>query len=216
MATVPALFALLGTSAWWLPGRLERLLPRVDVEGEQLTTNQHNAARATHLRSPPPRTLTPTARVAQGSTGRGVGGLVFLRADAAGVLSGPCEPAATGRRLITGYQEARRVLTSAEWSRFAARPPLGRGRVHTALVGKPDPPWPRRPALDVGTGVGRCPRVRRGVTDSAGVVRRGGGGGQREGSGAGEHRAGHGPGGRYLSGTGRSAEAGDAYTCPIC
>ncbi|ANZ18074.1 MMPL family transporter [Streptomyces noursei] len=41
MAIVPALFALLGRSAWWLPKWLDRILPRVDVEGEQLA--QHTA-----------------------------------------------------------------------------------------------------------------------------------------------------------------------------
>ncbi|MER5206529.1 MMPL family transporter [Streptomyces sp. NPDC002825] len=37
MAIVPALFALLGRSAWWLPRWLDRLLPDLDVEGEKLT-----------------------------------------------------------------------------------------------------------------------------------------------------------------------------------
>ncbi|MFC7309548.1 MMPL family transporter [Streptomyces monticola] len=37
MALVPALFALLGKSAWWLPRWLDRLLPDVDVEGEKLS-----------------------------------------------------------------------------------------------------------------------------------------------------------------------------------
>jgi RND superfamily putative drug exporter len=36
MAIVPAVLALLGHQAWWLPGWLDRLLPRVDVEGEAL------------------------------------------------------------------------------------------------------------------------------------------------------------------------------------
>ncbi|MFF3484409.1 MMPL family transporter [Streptomyces sp. NPDC002701] len=37
MAFVPAVLALLGRRAWWLPRWLDRLLPRVDVEGEALT-----------------------------------------------------------------------------------------------------------------------------------------------------------------------------------
>nr|WP_240982180.1 MMPL family transporter [Streptomyces sp. S3(2020)] len=37
MALVPAVLALLGDKAWWLPGWLDRLLPRVDVEGAGLT-----------------------------------------------------------------------------------------------------------------------------------------------------------------------------------
>ncbi len=38
MAVVPAVLALLGRSAWWLPRWLRKLLPNVDVEGEGLRT----------------------------------------------------------------------------------------------------------------------------------------------------------------------------------
>ncbi|WP_338495586.1 MMPL family transporter [Streptomyces sp. SJL17-4] len=51
MAIVPALFALLGRSAWWLPKWLDRALPRVDVEGEKLADTQQAP------RSPRERTL---------------------------------------------------------------------------------------------------------------------------------------------------------------
>ncbi|MEW2401164.1 MMPL family transporter [Streptomyces sp. NPDC046862] len=37
MAIVPAVLALLGHRAWWLPRWLDRLLPDIDVEGEALT-----------------------------------------------------------------------------------------------------------------------------------------------------------------------------------
>jgi RND superfamily putative drug exporter len=37
MTLVPAVMALLGHRAWWLPRRLERILPRVDIEGEHGT-----------------------------------------------------------------------------------------------------------------------------------------------------------------------------------
>ncbi|MEU4422734.1 MMPL family transporter [Actinoplanes sp. NPDC024001] len=37
MTIVPAVMSLLGRSAWWLPNWLDRILPNVDVEGEQLT-----------------------------------------------------------------------------------------------------------------------------------------------------------------------------------
>ncbi|WP_210589254.1 MMPL family transporter [Streptomyces sp. GESEQ-35] len=37
MTIVPALFALLGKGAWWLPRWLDRLLPNLDVEGEKLS-----------------------------------------------------------------------------------------------------------------------------------------------------------------------------------
>ncbi|MEU6005948.1 MMPL family transporter [Streptomyces sp. NPDC047453] len=40
MAIVPAVLALLGRRAWWLPGWLERALPDVDVEGTALHTEQ--------------------------------------------------------------------------------------------------------------------------------------------------------------------------------
>jgi len=36
MTLIPALMAVLGERAWWLPGWLDRLVPRVDIEGEQL------------------------------------------------------------------------------------------------------------------------------------------------------------------------------------
>ncbi|WP_138732715.1 MMPL family transporter [Modestobacter excelsi] len=37
MTIVPAVLSLLGRSAWWLPRWLDKALPNVDVEGEQLT-----------------------------------------------------------------------------------------------------------------------------------------------------------------------------------
>jgi RND superfamily putative drug exporter len=48
MTIVPAVLALLGGAAWWLPRRLDRALPNVDVEGEQLrkTLAAQAAARA--------------------------------------------------------------------------------------------------------------------------------------------------------------------------
>src|SRR4051812_50000326 len=36
MTLVPAVLALLGRSAWWLPRWLDRLLPDLDVEGTRL------------------------------------------------------------------------------------------------------------------------------------------------------------------------------------
>jgi hypothetical protein len=37
MTLVPAVLQLLGRSAWWLPQRLQRFLPNVDIEGANLT-----------------------------------------------------------------------------------------------------------------------------------------------------------------------------------
>ena len=36
MTLIPALMAVLGKAAWWMPRWLDRLLPDVDVEGEKL------------------------------------------------------------------------------------------------------------------------------------------------------------------------------------
>jgi RND superfamily putative drug exporter len=36
MTIVPAVMALLGRTAWWLPRWLDRILPNVDIEGEKL------------------------------------------------------------------------------------------------------------------------------------------------------------------------------------
>ncbi len=36
MTLVPAVLALLGRSAWWLPRWLDRLLPDLDIEGARL------------------------------------------------------------------------------------------------------------------------------------------------------------------------------------
>ncbi|MFE9680759.1 MMPL family transporter [Streptomyces sp. NPDC006285] len=43
LAIVPALFALLGTKAWWLPRWLDRLLPNLDVEGAKLSRHPAGA-----------------------------------------------------------------------------------------------------------------------------------------------------------------------------
>lgn len=51
MAIVPAVLKLLGTSAWWLPRWLDRLLPNVDVEGEKLREQEdpdHDPVSAQH------------------------------------------------------------------------------------------------------------------------------------------------------------------------
>ncbi|MGV9941098.1 MMPL family transporter [Streptomyces sp. NPDC003401] len=51
MALVPAVLALLGDKAWWLPRRLDRLLPDVDIEGTGLTAGP--SAPADHARRHP-------------------------------------------------------------------------------------------------------------------------------------------------------------------
>ncbi|MFK0284981.1 MMPL family transporter [Streptomyces sp. NPDC090499] len=60
MAIVPAVLALLGDRAWWLPKWLDRLLPRVDIEGEALT---RGPAAATVADPDPAADETAEARV---------------------------------------------------------------------------------------------------------------------------------------------------------
>ncbi|MDC0770809.1 MMPL family transporter [Streptomyces sp. HD] len=65
MTLVPAVMAILGGRAWWLPRFLQRALPDVDIEGERL------ARRTTHPASAPgaPPRQTDGARVAVGTGG---------------------------------------------------------------------------------------------------------------------------------------------------
>ena len=51
MVVVPAVMTLLGDRAWWLPSRLERLLPRLELERDE--------APAERERWRPPRPLGP-------------------------------------------------------------------------------------------------------------------------------------------------------------
>ncbi|WP_007514102.1 MMPL family transporter [Pseudofrankia saprophytica] len=55
MTIMPAVMALLGRAAWWLPRWLDRILPNVDVEGEKLhhlLDDGHDPLDATHERAP--------------------------------------------------------------------------------------------------------------------------------------------------------------------
>ncbi|WP_210495333.1 MMPL family transporter [Patulibacter sp. SYSU D01012] len=46
MTLIPALMALLGTKAWWLPRWLDRLLPNIDIEGTTLDRHDPRDGRA--------------------------------------------------------------------------------------------------------------------------------------------------------------------------
>lgn len=50
MAIVPAVLALLGRAAWWLPKWLGALLPDIDVEGERLHRPGRALTPAAHAR----------------------------------------------------------------------------------------------------------------------------------------------------------------------
>lgn len=41
MTLVPAVMAVFGDKAWWLPKWLDRLLPNLDVEGDKLIAKLH-------------------------------------------------------------------------------------------------------------------------------------------------------------------------------
>jgi putative drug exporter of the RND superfamily len=45
MTLVPAVLSMLGARAWWLPGPLDRVLPRVDVEGSGLQPDERATSR---------------------------------------------------------------------------------------------------------------------------------------------------------------------------
>ena len=50
MMLVPALMSLLGRSIWWLPKWMDRLLPRLDVEGDRLATRLAESETSRHVR----------------------------------------------------------------------------------------------------------------------------------------------------------------------
>ena len=41
MIVVPATMTLLGARNWWIPGWLDRILPRLDIEGETALPSAH-------------------------------------------------------------------------------------------------------------------------------------------------------------------------------
>ena len=57
MVLVPATMELLGDRNWWLPGWLDRLLPNLRIEGQQITDDDPAL----------PEVLVPTDRVPAGT-----------------------------------------------------------------------------------------------------------------------------------------------------
>ncbi|MEU2234078.1 MMPL family transporter [Streptomyces vietnamensis] len=55
MAMVPAAMALFGKAAWWFPKRMEKVLPQVDMEGEQLLARLEQRPEAAAERRVPVR-----------------------------------------------------------------------------------------------------------------------------------------------------------------
>ncbi|WP_067663955.1 MMPL family transporter [Nocardia miyunensis] len=54
MVLIPSLLVLLGRSAWWLPGWLDRILPDIDVEGTKLRALQEREREAAREKEPVP------------------------------------------------------------------------------------------------------------------------------------------------------------------
>ena len=71
LTLVPAVMALLGRRAWWLPRRLGRVIPDLDVEGASLDVRDRGRARVARARAagrrrrlrPPPSLCCWRARV---------------------------------------------------------------------------------------------------------------------------------------------------------
>jgi RND superfamily putative drug exporter len=61
MTLIPAVLELFGTRAWWLPAWLDRLLPRVDIEGQALDRHEPDAA-ATAVSEPVDEPVDAPAR----------------------------------------------------------------------------------------------------------------------------------------------------------
>jgi RND superfamily putative drug exporter len=50
LTLVPAVMALLGRRAWWMPKRVDRIVPNLDIEGENLTEGLAKADHPRHRR----------------------------------------------------------------------------------------------------------------------------------------------------------------------
>ena len=124
MTLGPALMSLFGKAAWWLPAPLARLLPDVDIEGEQL--REHREA-VEWARAQRPAVLSAEELVA--GTGQLQLEPVTLRADAGAMV------------LLRGEAASRRLLAATLSGRLEAR--AGRAQV----AGRPLPEAANRIAL---------------------------------------------------------------------
>ncbi len=122
MTLVPALMTLFGKAAWWMPRWLGRLLPRLDIEGDELREHRH----AVDWAKAEGAVALSTEYLVAGSRGHGVGPLTVSvprgsiviasgnavdRRLVAATLSGRLDPVA-GRAQVAGHplpSEADRV-----------------------------------------------------------------------------------------------------------
>ena len=97
MVIIPALMLLLGEKAWWLPRWLDRILPRVDVEGENLAPAAVGADGATVTEGAATAAGRETASVGAGAGAAGAGA---AGAGAAATQSSESTPSDHGRHEI--------------------------------------------------------------------------------------------------------------------
>lgn len=112
MTLVPALMAILGRSAWWLPRWLRRGLPELDIEGEQL---RHYRADAQWARSEGAGLALAASELIAGDARLPVGPIT-VQLPAGGVL------------LVEGQAPARHVLAATLAGRLT--PAGGRVQIH--------------------------------------------------------------------------------------
>ncbi|WP_433179637.1 MMPL family transporter [Actinoallomurus sp. CA-150999] len=67
MAIVPAVLALLGKAAWWLPKWLDRILPNVDVEGEGLRARSEDRSELSEIPLAEPQPVREPVLVGAGA-----------------------------------------------------------------------------------------------------------------------------------------------------
>ena len=65
---VPAVMALLGKAAWWMPSWLDRILPHISIEGEDYFTPQPAAPVRAAVHASPPKTPVTNHRSRRCST----------------------------------------------------------------------------------------------------------------------------------------------------
>ncbi len=113
MTIVPAVLALLGKRAWWLPRWLDRVLPHLDIEGQTL---------ARHLT---PCTATPGAPGQSPASGPGQGPPGLARP---GRHPGCSAATASYRRSVVNASPGSTVML-IPMAALSACPPVGRRRV---------------------------------------------------------------------------------------
>ncbi|MEO7349625.1 MAG: MMPL family transporter [Terrimesophilobacter sp.] len=129
MTLGPALMALMGRAAWWIPAWLDKLLPNVDIEGESLREHIADAAWAREQAGSAITANELVAGAAHGEHGLRVGPLSFAVPTGAVLVA---RGSATDRRLLAATLAGR--LTVAEGRAQVAGHPLPSERERVARL----------------------------------------------------------------------------------